>query len=208
MGETRAFITLKTEGSASLVEKKSEFIGFARPVRSEAEALSYLAALRKAHPAARHHVYAYIVDGAMRYSDDGEPQGTGGVPVLDLLRKSGLEGAVVVVVRYFGGILLGAGGLVRAYSAAAKLALEQAQTVQMQPFTEARLLCSYSDYQRVQRELERFHAKLDGCEYTDVVALSVAVRSDCFEALQNDLTEWSAGRLSLVSTGSRYDSED
>lgn len=78
----------------------------------------------------------------------------------------------------------------------------------MQPFTEARLLCSYSDYQRVQRELERFHAKLDGCEYTDVVALSVAVRSDCFVALQNDLTEWSAGRLSLVSTGSRYDSED
>ena len=123
-----SYVTIGKEGSATLVEKKSEFIGYAAHVENESEALDFIAKIKHRHSDARHNVYAYVLkkNNIMRYSDDGEPQGTAGMPVLDVIRKTGFTDAVIVVTRYFGGILLGTGGLVRAYSASAKLAVEDA----------------------------------------------------------------------------------
>ncbi|MCI8589780.1 MAG: YigZ family protein [Clostridiales bacterium] len=207
MGEVTTFTTIKEEGVFHLIEKKSEFIGYAKPIRSEQEAVEMIGLLRKKHADARHHVYAYVVGGVMRYSDDGEPQGTGGVPVLDVIRKNNVDGALIVVVRYFGGVLLGAGGLTRAYSAAAKGAIAKAQIVVMQRFIETELVCQYADYAKILRDLERFHGKMDCCEYADVITLSIAVRFDQLESLQKHLYELSAGRLVLRETGWRYDYE-
>ena len=143
-------VTLAKEGMAELEEKKSVFIGHAKPVATEEEALAYIREQKRACPDARHNVWAYRLQGdiVMRCSDDGEPQGSAGVPVLDAIRKSGVSDAVVVVTRYFGGVLLGAGGLVRAYSRAAKLAIDEAQIVTREPFCDLTLDCSYADYQR------------------------------------------------------------
>ena len=171
MAETVLYTTLEREGVAEFTEKKSVFIGHAIPVKSEEEAQAYVKKQKSAYMDARHNVWAYLMKGEIvaRYSDDGEPQGTAGVPVLDTIRKSGVTDAVVVVTRYFGGILLGAGGLVRAYSHTAKLALEAAHIITYEQYTELELDCSYSDYQRYLAELPRFGAITDDTQFTDRV---------------------------------------
>ena len=137
------YVTLEHDGYASFCEKRSEFIGYARPCRTEAEALAFLAEIRKKHADAKHNVYAYQVreNNTARFSDDGEPQGTAGMPVLDIIRKTGFTDACIVVTRYFGGILLGTGGLVRAYSQAAKLAAENAHIITYERFIVYELIC-------------------------------------------------------------------
>ena len=207
MGEVTSFITIIEESVYQIVEKKSEFIGYAKPIRSEQEAVAFIQLLRKKHSDARHHVYAYSIGNVMRYSDDGEPQGTGGVPVLDVIRKNSVDGAVIVVVRYFGGVLLGTGGLARAYSTAASGALAEAKVVVMQRFIETELECQYADYSKILRDLDRFHSRIDRCDYTDVITLTIAVRHDYYEALQKHLYELSAGRLVMNQTGWRFDYE-
>ena len=124
-----SYKTTEKEAQDEFVEQRSRFIGYVRPVKTEEEALAFIEEKKKQHWDARHNVYAYVLreGGIQRYSDDGEPHGTAGVPTLDVLLKSGVTDVCVVVTRYFGGILLGAGGLVRAYTKSAKLALEAAQ---------------------------------------------------------------------------------
>ena len=143
--------TILRAADAEFVEKKSRFIGHVRPVSTEEEALAFLAEMRARYWDASHNVYAYRIreGGAQRYSDDGEPQGTSGLPSLDVLRKSGVTDVIAVVTRYFGGTLLGAGGLVRAYSHTVSLALQQAGIAVMRVCTLAQLTCSYSQYGRV-----------------------------------------------------------
>ena len=125
------YTTVKQYGTAEYEDRKSVFIGEALPVSSEAEALEFLASVKKKYPDARHHVYAYVLrdNSIMRFSDDSEPQGTAGMPVLDVIRKRGCTDVIIVVTRYFGGTLLGTGGLVRAYTAAAVGALESAEII-------------------------------------------------------------------------------
>ena len=132
------YTTLLQYAKHTYEEKKSVFIGECAPVRSEAEALSFINNIKKKYSDARHHVYAYILreNSIMRFSDDHEPQGTAGMPVLDSMRKRGCTDAVVVVTRYFGGILLGAGGLVRAYSHAARIALDAAHIITYHKYGE------------------------------------------------------------------------
>ena len=136
--------TLGCEASAEFEEKKSVFIGHAKPIKTEEEALAFIKSKKAEYSDARHNVWAYRLRGdvVMRCSDDGEPQGSAGVPVLDTLKKSGVSDAVIVVTRYFGGILLGAVGLVRAYSHTASLALEAAGIVTYEPYTEYELECN------------------------------------------------------------------
>ena len=145
------YVTLGKDGTATFEMKKSEFIGYAAHVTTEEEARAFVDKIRKKHADARHNVYAYMLseNNIMRYSDDGEPQGTAGLPVLDILRKGGITDAVIVVTRYFGGILLGTGGLVRAYSAAAKAAVEDAGRASFVNYEEYALTMSYPLYQRV-----------------------------------------------------------
>ena len=142
--------TVLQEAQDDFVEKRSRFIGYARPVSTEAEALAFIAEKKSKHWDASHNVYAYILrdGGVMRYSDDGEPQGTAGIPVLDVLQKSGVTDVVVVATRYFGGILLGGGGLVRAYSHTASIALQAAGIVTMRECLMLEVLCDYGQYGR------------------------------------------------------------
>ena len=132
-------------------DRKSIFIGTAAPVKTEAEALDFIAFIKKKYPDARHHVYAYVLreNSIMRFSDDREPQGTAGMPVLDAIRKNGCTDTAIVVIRYFGGTLLGTGGLVRAYSSAAIGALNAAEIITYDIYSVFSVFASYSDYQKL-----------------------------------------------------------
>lgn len=205
MGEVTSRTTLEHEGVATLIEKKSEFIGYAKPVSSEEEAIEYIKEIRKKHADARHNVYAYVIGNTTRYSDDGEPQGTAGMPVLDIIRKTGFTDAVIVVTRYFGGILLGTGGLVRAYSAAAKAAAEAAHIVTYEAYDEVCFVCTYADYPKIEKDLTRFPVIIDGVDFTDTVSVRLAIKEDSTAALAEHLQEMSAGRIELNKTGTRFD---
>ena len=183
------------------------FIGHAAPVKSEEEALAYIKKVKNSYQDARHNVWAYLQKGEIvaRYSDDGEPQGTAGVPVLDTIRKSGVTDAVVVVTRYFGGILLGAGGLVRAYSHTARLALDAAHIITYEQYTELELDCTYSDYQRYLAELPRFGAVTDDTEFSDRVRLLFAVKDTVVDALMTRIRELSNGSDVPIVRGKRFD---
>ena len=198
--------TLKSEAAAEFTEKKSVFIGYAAPVSSEAEAREFVASIKKKHADARHNVSAYIVSGGiMHSSDDGEPSGTAGVPVLEVIKKSGVVNTVVVVTRYFGGILLGAGGLVRAYSAAAKAAIDAAGIVTYEKFDECRIICAYGDYNDVLYRLGQFTVKTGKTSFDENVTIEFAVLSEEREKLDAEIAARFDGRYAVETTGERFD---
>ena len=141
--EEGSYLTLGGQGEIEYVERRSRFLAHARPVTTEEEALAFLEQIRSKYWDASHNVYAYSLrEGQIRrFSDDGEPQGTSGMPTLEVLTKSGITDAIIVVTRYFGGVLLGAGGLVRAYSHAARMAVDAAEVLTMRPCTVGELRC-------------------------------------------------------------------
>ena len=204
--QTERRVTLEREGVAELEEKKSVFIGRAKPVSSEEEAQNYLKEIRAKFPDARHHVWAYRLQGdvVMRCSDDGEPQGTGGVPVLDVLKKSGVCNAIIVVTRYFGGILLGAGGLVRCYSKAAMLAVREAKIVTREKCRVWEIGCSYPDYNRILAELPKFGAEAQNSEFADAVTLRFSVRGNQEESLLFRLREMTGGAVEPKAVGELF----
>lgn len=189
-------LTLERRASAEMTERKSVFIGTAAPITTEEEARALIEEMRRTYHDATHNVYAYMLNGGAvaRYSDDGEPQGTAGVPVLNVLKMSGATDLCVVVTRYFGGILLGAGGLVRAYSAAAKLALDTAGIVAMTDFAIVRIRCSYSDYQRLTVQLAKFGASEDDTRFDADVSILAGVEATRADELLASLSEWTNGR--------------
>ncbi len=196
MGEERRVIALAGDGAGELEEKKSRFLGLAHTVSTEEEAMAFLSDVRKANPGARHIVWAYLLrSGAMRCSDDGEPQGTGGVPLLEILRKSGVTDAMLTVTRYFGGILLGTGGLSRAYAGAAKLAFDDAGTKELISLTDLSLSCRYDEYQKLRVLLPKFAAEETAVEFADAVHLTLVCPTASVPALTARLTELTAGRL-------------
>ena len=193
-------------GRGEYTEKRSRFIGQLWPVESEADALEKLAAVRKEHYDARHTCFAYIVrdGGIVRYGDDGEPQGTAGQPILGVLNGAGLSDALCTVTRYFGGVLLGTGGLVRAYTAAAKAALAEAGICRMAQWDSIRLHCPYPLYERVRRLLEEREAVTESSDFGADVALAVLIRADRAEELERALREISAGAIVPEQTGSQF----
>lgn len=201
------YITLGGEGIAEYEEKKSVFIGHAMPVKNEQDAVSYIKKIRQSHGDARHNVHAFLIGNGIiaRSTDDGEPSGSAGVPVLEVIRKSGITDACVVVTRYFGGILLGAGGLVRAYSAAAKAAIDKAGIVTYESYTVMKISCNYSDYQKLLPELAKVSAVTDDTEYYDNVTVIFAVRDMYVSPLTEKVREMSAGKISPEIIGKRYD---
>lgn len=201
------YTTLEGEGHDEFEERRSLFIGHAKHVTSEEEAMEFVKALKKEYSDATHNVWAYILKGGIiaRYSDDGEPQGTAGVPTLETIRKSGVEDAVVVVTRYFGGILLGAGGLVRAYSHGAKIALEAAKVITYEKYSVYSLECSYSDYQKYIVLLPQFNAIIDDTEFSDKVKVTFALKSTTASPLLEKIKEMSAGRDCPELLGERFD---
>lgn len=189
-------VTLAQTVSSEMEERKSIFIGHAAPVRSEAEARAFIDAKKKEFHDATHNVYAYMLnDGALaRYSDDGEPQGTAGMPVLNVLKMSGACDLCVVVTRYFGGILLGAGGLVRAYGAAAKLAIDDAGLAVYEPYAVMKIAVTYSDYQRLTVALAKLGATEDHCEFGENVTVLCAIEAPRTEEVAVTVSEMTYGK--------------
>ena len=191
-----AYITPGTPGEAELVEKRSRFIGRVWPVESEEEARARIEETKKRHYDARHNCWCYLLrEGTARYSDDGEPQGTAGQPMLNVFQAGGVTDAVCVVTRYFGGVLLGAGGLVRAYSAAAKAALDAAGLRAMDRWQSFTLDCPYPLYERVKRLLDSHEAVVENSNFGAEVSFSALLRADRAAEFETALTELSAGTL-------------
>mgnify|MGYP003290055751 CR=1 FL=1 len=199
--------TVKEAATASFVERKSEFIGHITPVKTEEEAIAFVNKIKKQYADAKHNVYAYLLreNNITRFSDDGEPHGTAGLPVLDVLRKEGVTDAAVVVTRYFGGILLGTGGLVRAYSQGAKMALDAAGKSVVEKLLVFSLRVNYSDLQKAEPILDnQTLLKLDTV-YADDVTIVAAIREAEYPPLEKALTERTNGRAILKVEGERFD---
>ena len=193
-------------GAGEYIEKRSRFIGQIRPVETEAEAQAMIAAVKKEHYDARHNCFAYIIreGGVMRYGDDGEPQGTAGQPILAVLSGAGVQNVCCTVTRYFGGVLLGTGGLVRAYTAAAKAALDDAGISQMALWQSISLRCAYNMFERVRRLRDEHEVVLENTDYGADIAISALVREDKTDAFADALREMSAGSIGFEVEGSRF----
>ena len=178
---TEHYRTVKQQASDELIIQKSRFIGHAAPVETEDQALDFLRSIREKHHNASHNCYAYILgynQGIIRYSDDGEPSGTAGLPMIDVIRNQGMINCIVVATRYFGGILLGTGGLVRAYTQTCKIALQAAEPVVM--CRTCRYVCRlpYSFWDRLNHYLENTNAYLDDVLYTDQISFVLVVKEE------------------------------
>lgn len=190
------------EGASEYIEKKSRFLGLIVPVTTEAEARAQLDAVKKREYDARHNCWAYILhSGQKRYSDDGEPQGTAGQPILNVLEREGVQDVLCVVTRYFGGILLGTGGLCRAYTKAAKDALDDAGISELRPWSVLRLDCPYALFERVKLELEKRGGAVISSEYGAQIALTAALPEPEEAVFAKALQELSAGSLVPERTG-------
>ncbi len=189
--------TIQKEAFGEFVERHSKFISYAKPVETEDDAISFINKIKTKHWDAKHNVYAYsLLKGSiMRYSDDGEPHGTAGVPVLDILKKNEVTNIVIVVTRYFGGILLGTGGLVRAYSSAAKLALDSAVVINMVSCFRAQLFCDYSLYGKISSILAELGAKIEESEFLDNVKIIFYIEKKKLNVLNDKLNEVSSGEI-------------
>ena len=194
------YFTISANAKASFIEKRSEFIGYIAPVKTNNEAVAFINSIKAEHRKAKHNVYAYILrnDNISRYSDDGEPQGTAGVPVLDVLQKRGLTDVCVVVTRYFGGILLGGGGLVRAYSHAASLACDAAHIRNMCLCHRIRITADYGMYGKISYLLPNFDTITVNSDFGSDVVLEVLVLTEKLEALKKEITEATNGSADIT----------
>lgn len=194
------FSTIKGFATDSFIEKKSEFIGYIAPVRTNEEAVEFINKIRSEHRKAKHNVYAYILreGNTSRYSDDGEPQGTAGVPVLDVLQKEGLTDVCCVVTRYFGGILLGGGGLVRAYSHSAKIAVDAAERMIMCSSYPVKITVDYDLYGKISYLLPEFEVKVTDTDFGSDVTVSLLVKKGLADKLKEKMVDVTNGRLEYV----------
>lgn len=197
---SESYIVPFGQGEAEYVEKRSRFIGHVWPVDSEEEARRYIEETRKRHYDARHNCWCYVLreGNILRYGDDGEPQGTAGQPMLNVFLREEVTNVCCVVTRYFGGILLGAGGLTRAYGGTAKLALNEAGVSRMRLWATLAIPCSYAMYERVRLLVEMEGGIVAGTDFGADVVLSVLLPAEQTHSLQEKLTELSAGQLELL----------
>lgn len=190
---------------SEFAEKRSRFIGHIWPVETEEEAQAHIKAMESQYYDARHNCWCYLIgDNIVRYSDDGEPQGTAGQPMLKVFQRENVTNVCCVVTRYFGGILLGAGGLTRAYSRSAKETLSAAGAATMGLWRQVRLQCPYPLLERVKLEIGTWGGLIDNTEYGADVTVTASMPEDGAERLQDRLTELSAGRITLQVLGENY----
>lgn len=191
-----SYLTIKSPNTAELTEKKSRFIANLYSCTTEEEASAVLAQIKSKYWDARHNVYAYILkSGTVRFSDDGEPHGTAGKPVLDVLSGSGLTDVIIVVTRYFGGILLGTGGLVRAYSGTARLCIDSAEKAMMCPCVWCRMVCDYQNHARLIALIIEKGGTVNNEEFTDNVTVSFSFRKEDIDGFEEALRENFSARL-------------
>lgn len=198
----KEYLVPTQDAEAEFTEKKSRFIGRIWVTETEEEALEHLREMRQKHWDATHNVYAYIIhDGPTRYSDDGEPQGTAGMPVLDVLRGQKLENACCIVTRYFGGTLLGTGGLVRAYSRAAREAVQAAGISEKRLWQKMDLIFPYSYLEKIRLEVQRLGGTITDTEYSADVCLHLMFPSDRAEDFRVRVRDLSSGTVQCVDAG-------
>ncbi|MBD8929354.1 MAG: YigZ family protein [Clostridiales bacterium] len=198
--------TVEKEASDFFIEKKSKFIGYAKPVKTQEEAVEFISKIKSKHWDATHNVYAYVLreNNIQRYSDDGEPSGTAGVPVLDVMLKESLVDVCVVATRYFGGTLLGAGGLVRAYSHTSKIALEAAGIITMAQCSVMSAEVDYSFYDRLNILLSDFSAVILNTSFSDKVCVEFSVKENIVDLLNAKLIDVSNGKYALKFLRSEF----
>jgi len=198
--------TVAREASDEFVEKRSRFIGYVKPVKTEEEAVAFINQKRSEHWDARHNVYAYSLreGNIKRYSDDGEPSGTAGMPVLDVIVKNEIYDVCVVVTRYFGGVLLGTGGLVRAYSQGSKIALESGGIVLMQSCSLCEVSCSYNRYGKVSSLVMENGATIDDTIYESDVKIKFHIPPEQLSQLNKKLADATSGEVQAESDGESY----
>ena len=197
--------TIEAQAEDEFVEKRSRFVCAIAPVSSPEEAAAFLEQRRQLHYDARHTVYAYLLrDGRERYSDDGEPQGTGGQPVLEVLRRAGLSDVCVAVTRYFGGVLLGAGGLTRAYANGAALAVAAARRITYRVCADCCIRMPYPRYGLVSRLLPDYEARVTASSFGERVELTVRLPREQYEPLCTALREATAGAVAAELLGEAF----
>ena len=190
----QSYITVKNKAQADFEERKSRFIGYACPVKTAEEALAFIGEIKNMHKQATHNVWCYnLKNGERRYSDDGEPQGSAGVPSLDVLIKANVVDVAVVVTRYFGGILLGGGGLVRAYSHATSIAIDAAKVIKMSPCTVFSLTCDYTLYGKLNYALPKLEAKVLSTEFLEDITLKVRLPDEKADDFEKEIVALSNG---------------
>ena len=198
--------TVQKEGHSEFTEKRSRFIGYCKPVKTEQEAVEFINSKRSEHWNATHNVYAYSLreGNIKRYSDDGEPSGTAGMPVLDVITKNEIYDVCIVVTRYFGGVLLGTGGLVRAYSQGAKVALEAGNVVMMQSCLICQARCSYNQYGKVSSLIIEIGAVIDETVYEADVLIKFHIKPELLDKLNKQLADATSGEIQAVSDSEKY----
>ncbi len=202
-----SYKTLMKRSCDEFIINKSRFIGYGAPAETEEEALAFLAEIRKKHADATHNCYAYIIGrnmGVMRYSDDGEPGGTAGMPIIEVMKNRGVVNACVVVTRYFGGVLLGAGGLVRAYTQGAVTAIDACGIGVMHPTARYMMDVPYPMLSRVEYFLKSAPVIVEDKDFSDVITLTLLVKCADEDKLLADLTQLSEGRLEPMRFDETY----
>ncbi|WP_252234062.1 YigZ family protein [Clostridium sp. ZS1] len=193
-----SYITIRNFGEDRFEEKKSEFIGYAKRVESEEEAKAFVNEIKNMHKQARHNCWAYVIGKNMniqRYSDDGEPQGTAGIPILEVMKKSGITDCAVVVTRYFGGVLLGTGGLTRAYTKGASISIKSAGIVEKVVGLKLTLEMDYDLFGKVQYICAQNLWHIEETEYTDKVIVHILAEKDIIEDMEKEMIECSSGKI-------------
>ena len=198
MDITTEFYIPSGYGKGEIEEKRSRFLSYLSIAETEEQAKTFIADIKKKNYDARHNCWCYsIKDGPERYSDDGEPQGTAGIPMLEVLRHESITNAVCVVTRYFGGVLLGTGGLVRAYTRAAKEALQDSGISVVRRWIECSIACPYPLYDRLRTEISSAGGKIENVEYGKDIILSMVIPAELFPVFQQKATDISAGALAV-----------
>lgn len=199
--------TIAKASSDEFVEKKSRFIGYIKPVTTQEEAVAFINEIKSKHWDATHNVYAYVLREGQtrRYSDDGEPQGTAGIPVLDVLLKEELTDCVVVATRYFGGTLLGTGGLVRAYSHTAKIAVDAGGIITMKLCKVLKVCCDYNFYGRLNSLIPECGGIVCDSDFADTVTVTLKMPVDNADDFERKLVDLSLGKFSAEEIGEEFE---
>ena len=202
-----SYTTIHKSASFEYEDRRSIFIGEAAPIATESEALDFIASVKKKYSDANHHVYAYVLreNQVMRFSDDREPQGTAGMPTLDAIRKRGCTDMAVVTIRYFGGTLLGTGGLVRAYSSAAVGAIEKAQVITYALYTTLSIGVTYSDYQKITSVLSAEGFRVSDTKYQDNIVIIGSIQSSQLDDFMKKITEITSGRGEIKKNDEKFE---
>ncbi len=189
------FYEIESPGEGEYTDRKSRFIGHALPVRSEEEAMVLIDQIKRKYWDARHNCYAFVIgNGVTRSSDDGEPSGTAGRPILEVINGANIRNIVIVVTRYFGGTLLGTGGLIKAYTEASKEALQNTTLKRIMPASKIEIVCDYNDSGKLKHYFETGQIKTDDIAYTDVVTIRITVSEDSAENVIESVTQITSGK--------------